>query len=328
MNKLKVAVVMGGFSAEREISIKSGKVVLKHLDQKKYDTFGIDIDRENWYCTDANGHKHLVNRHDFSIETNGGKTRFDVVFNAIHGSPGEDGLLQAYFELLQIPQTSCDFYQAALTFNKRDLLSVLRPYGVKTAESYYINKGDTIDTAAIVSKVGLPCFVKANRSGSSFGVYKVKTLEELIPAIANALEVDTEILIESFLDGREVSVGVINYKGETIVLPITEIISENEFFDYEAKYLGQSSEVTPADIPDDWAQKVSAVAKKVYEILQMKGFSRSEYIFVDGEPHLLEVNTVPGMTEQSLLPQQAEKAGISLPELFDNAIREAMKARV
>lgn len=319
---------MGGFSAEREISIKSGKVVLKHLDPEKYETFGIDIDRENWYCTDANGHKHLVNRHDFSIEINGSKTRFDVVFNAIHGSPGEDGLLQAYFELLQIPQTSCDFYQAALTFNKRDLLSVLRPYDVKTAESYYINKGDAIDTAAIVSKVGLPCFVKANRSGSSFGVYKVKSLEELAPAIANALEVDTEILIESFLDGREVSVGVIKYKGETIVLPITEIISENEFFDYEAKYLGQSSEVTPADIPDDWAQKVSVVAKKVYEALQMKGFSRSEYIFVDGEPHLLEVNTVPGLTEQSLLPQQAEKAGISLQELFDNAIREAMKARV
>jgi D-alanine-D-alanine ligase len=327
MNKLNVAVVMGGFSAERDVSIKSGNVVLKHLDADKYEIYGIDIDKENWYYIDSKKHKHLVNRHDFSIEINSKKIRFDVVFNAIHGSPGEDGLLQAYFELMQIPQTSCDFYQAALTFNKRDLISVLKPYGIKTAESYFINKGDAIDTTAILSKVGLPCFVKANRSGSSFGVYKVKTLEELIPAIANALQVDTEILIESFLDGREVSVGVINYKGETIVLPITEIITENEFFDYEAKYLGQSNEVTPADIPDDWAQKVSAAAKKVYQVLQMKGFSRSEYIFVDGEPHLLEVNTVPGLTEQSLLPQQAEKAGISLKELFDNAIQEAMKPR-
>lgn len=325
MNRQKVAVVMGGFSAERDISIKSGNVVLKHLNPDKYEVYGIDIDKENWFYIDSNNYKHLVNRHDFSVEINGTKTRFDVVFNAIHGSPGEDGLLQAYFELLHIPQTSCDFYQAALTFNKRDLISVLKPYGIKTAESYFINKGDTIDTTAIVYKVGLPCFVKANRSGSSFGVYKVKTLEELIPAISNALQVDSEILIESFLDGREVSVGVINYKGETVVLPITEIITENEFFDYEAKYLGQSNEVTPADIPDDWAQKVSAVAKKVYQVLQMKGFSRSEYIFVNGEPHLLEVNTVPGLTEQSLLPQQAEKAGIRLEELFDNAIQEALK---
>ncbi|PJB12942.1 MAG: D-alanine--D-alanine ligase [Flavobacteriales bacterium CG_4_9_14_3_um_filter_40_17] len=327
MNKLNVAVVMGGFSPEREISLKSGNVVLKHLDSNKYEVYGIDIDKENWYCIDANGYKHLVNRHDFSIEINSQKIRFDVVFNAIHGSPGEDGLLQAYFRLLQIPQTSCDFYQAALTYNKRDLLSVLKAYGIKTAESYYLNKGDTIDTSAIVSKVGLPCFVKANRSGSSFGVYKVKSLEELIPAISDALQVDTGILIESFLAGREVSVGVINYKGETVVLPITEIITENEFFDYEAKYLGQSNEVTPADIPDDWAQKVSAVAKKVYQVLQMKGFSRSEYIFVNGEPHLLEVNTVPGLTEQSLLPQQAEKAGISLKELFDNAIREVLSSK-
>lgn len=319
---------MGGFSAEREISIKSGNVVLKHLDLNKYEVFGIDVGKEDWYYIDSANQKHLVNRHDFSVELKGEKIKFEVAFNAIHGSPGEDGLLQAYFELLQIPQTSCSFYQAALTFSKRDLLSVLKPYGIKTATSYFINKGDSIDTAAIVSKVGLPCFVKANRSGSSFGVYKVMTLEELIPAITNALEVDTEILIESFLDGREVSMGVINYKGKVLVLPITEIITENEFFDYEAKYLGQSNEVTPADIPADWAQKVSAVAKKVYEVLQMKGFSRSEYIFVDNEPYLLEVNTVPGLTEQSLLPQQAEKAGISLQELFDNAIQEALKARV
>lgn len=232
--------------------------------------------------------------------------------------------MQAYFALLGIPQTSCDFYQAALTFNKRDLLSVLKPYGIKTAKSYYLNLGDTIDIPAIINAVGLPCFVKANKAGSSFGVSKVYAEEDMLNAVDVAFKEDDEIIIESFLDGTEVSVGVINYKGNVTVLPITEIVSDNDFFDYKAKYLGQSQEITPARISDEMAAKVSATAKKVYEVLKMKGFSRSEYIFVEGEPHLLEVNTVPGLTEASILPQQAAKAGISLSELFDNALELAL----
>jgi D-alanine-D-alanine ligase len=251
---------------------------------------------------------------------NGTKITFDCVFNAIHGTPGEDGLMQAYFELIGMPQSSCDYYQAALTFNKRDLLSVLKPYGIKTATSYYLNKGDHIDTDKIVKAVGLPCFVKPNKSGSSFGISKVKTAAELPIAIEVAYQEDNEIIIESFLDGTEVSVGVINYQGKVIVLPITEIVSENDFFDYEAKYQGKSQEITPARISEEMTQKVSEAAKRAYEILKMKGFSRSEFIFVDGEPHMLEMNTIPGLTTESLIPQQAKAAGISLEDLFSNAI--------
>jgi D-alanine-D-alanine ligase len=204
------------------------------------------------------------------------------------------------------------------------MLSVLKPYGIKTANSYYLNKGDKINTAEIVKTLGLPCFVKPNKSGSSFGISKVKTEAELLTAIEVAYKEDNEIIIESFLDGTEVSVGVINYQGEIIVLPITEIVSENDFFDYEAKYQGKSQEITPARISDEMTQKVSEAAKRAYEVLKMKGFSRSEFIFVDGEPHMLEMNTIPGLTTESLIPQQAKAAGISLTDLFTNAIELAL----
>ena len=212
-----------------------------------------------------------------------------------------------------------------MTFNKRDLLSVLKPYGIKTAISYYLNKGDVINTAEIVKKVGLPCFVKPNKAGSSFGISKVKSEAELPIAIEVAYKEDNEIIIESFLDGTEVSVGVINYQGEIKVLPITEIVSDNDFFDYEAKYEGKSQEITPARISDELTQKVGETAKRAYEVLKMKGFSRSEFIIVDNEPYMLEMNTIPGLTTESLIPQQAQAAGISLQDLFTNAIELALK---
>jgi D-alanine-D-alanine ligase len=273
---------------------------------------------------DDNDNEFPIDKNDFSVVVNGSKITFDAVFNAIHGTPGEDGLMQAYFELVNIPQNSCNYYQAALTFNKRDLLSVLKPYGIKTAVSFYLNLGDEINQELILKTVGLPCFVKPNKSGSSFGISKVKTKDELLIAIANAYKEDNEIIIESFLDGTEVSVGGINYKGVITVLPITEIVSENDFFDYEAKYLGKSQEITPARISDEITAKVSAVAKKAYEVLKMSGFSRSEFIIVDGEPHMLEMNTIPGLTTESLIPQQAKAAGISLEDLFTNAIELAL----
>lgn len=320
----KVAIIMGGYSSEYQISLKSGNVVYQFLDKSKYTGYRIHIFKEKWVYVDDNDNEFPINKNDFSVEVAGEKINFDVVFNAIHGTPGEDGLMQAYFELLGIPQSSCDYYQAALTFNKRDLLSVLKPYGIKTATSYYLNLGDTINEDEILKTVGLPCFVKPNKSGSSFGISKVKTAEELLPAIENAYKEDNEIIIESFLDGTEVSVGVINYKGKTTVLPITEIVSENDFFDYEAKYLGKSQEITPARISAEMTEKVSAVAKKAYEVLKMTGFSRSEFIIVNGEPHMLEMNTIPGLTTESLIPQQAKVAGISLTDLFTNALELAL----
>lgn len=323
--KKNIAIIMGGYSSEYEISLLSGNVVYNTLNKENYTAYRIHIFKDKWVYVNALNEEFHIDKNDFSVVVNNTKIQFDCVFNAIHGSPGEDGYMQAYFKLIHMPQTSCGMYQAALTFNKRDLLATLKPFGIKMAESYHLNLGDVLDEDAIVSKVGLPCFVKANKAGSSFGISKVYKKEDLKIAVEKSFKEDNEIIIEQFLDGVEVSVGVISYKGETLVLPITEIVSENDFFDYEAKYLGQSQEITPARISEDYREKVKSVAKQIYEILGMKGFSRSEFIFRNDEPHLLEVNTVPGLTTESILPQQAVEAGISLEDLFGNAIEEALK---
>ncbi|AJA69110.1 D-alanine--D-alanine ligase [Myroides odoratimimus] len=320
-----VAVIMGGYSSEYKISLTSGKVVCDTLDRSKYIPYPVHIFENKWVYVDDNNDEFPIDKNDFSVNYKGNKITFDVVFNAIHGTPGEDGLMQAYFSLIGMPHTSCDYYQAALTMNKRDMLSVLKPFGIKTAISYYLNEGDVINTEEIIQRVGLPCFVKPNRSGSSFGISKAKTTEELLTAIDVAYKEDNEIIIESFLNGTEVSVGVIDYQGEIKVLPMTEIVSENDFFDYEAKYLGKSQEITPARIDDKVKDKVADIASRVYTILNMQGFSRSEFIIVDGVPFLLEMNTVPGLTNESILPQQAKAANIALADLFDNAIVLALQ---
>ena len=323
--KKNIAIIMGGYSNEYEISLKSGTVVYQSLDKKLYNVFKVCIFKDKWVYVDEKDNEYPIDKNAFSVTINNTKITFDCVFNAIHGSPGEDGFMQAYFQLLNIPHTSCDMYQSTLTFNKRDCLSVLKTYGIKTAESYHLNLGDAINEDDIIAKVGLPCFVKANKAGSSFGITKVYKKEKLKDAISFAFKEDDEIIIEEFLDGTEISVGVITYKGKTKVLPITEIVSNNDFFDYKAKYLGESQEITPARISENMANKVTKVAKQMYDILKLKGFSRSEYIFKNEEPHLLEVNTVPGFTKESILPQQALAAGISLTELFGNAIEEALR---
>jgi len=319
-----IAIVMGGYSSEAEISLKSGEVVFNSLDTGKYALYKVYILKEKWVVV-KNNKEYQINKNDFSFLLGTQHIHFDCVFNAIHGDPGENGTLVAYFDLLGIKHTSAPFYQMALTFNKRDTLSVVKEYGIPTATSFYMHKRDKIVTDQIIKKVGLPCFVKPNRAGSSFGISKVYKKENLKIAIEKACKEDEEILIESFLEGKEVSVGVIDYKDELIVLPITEIVSENDFFDYEAKYEGKSQEITPARLSQVEKERVERQAMKVYQILNMKGFSRSEFIIVDGVPYFLEINTVPGMTEESLLPQQAKEASISLSELFDNAIQVALK---
>ncbi|CAM4182054.1 D-alanine--D-alanine ligase [Zobellia roscoffensis] len=325
--KKNIAIIMGGYSSEYKISLTSGNVVHKYLNKEKFNTYRIHIFKDKWVYVDEDNEEYPINKNDFSVNLEKETLRFDCIFNAIHGSPGEDGLMQAYFELIGIPQTSCDYYQSALTFNKRDLLSVLKPYGIHAAPSYYLNLGDTIDEEAIIEKVGLPCFVKANKAGSSFGISKVHEKENLKAAIDNAYKEDDEIIIEAFLDGTEVSVGVITYRGEIKVLPITEIVSENDFFDYEAKYEGKSQEITPGRISTIQQKKVEEIAKRAYEVLKMKGYSRSEFIFIGDEPYMLEMNTTPGLTTESILPQQAEKEGISLEELFTSAVDEALKKK-
>jgi len=314
---------MGGYSSEFGISLKSGKVVCDNLNKDLYEIFPIHILEKKWIFLDDNKREYPIDRSDFTVDIEGEKISFDIVFNAIHGHPGEDGVLVSYFELLGIKHTSDSFYKMALTFNKRDCLSVLESYDVAHAKSVYLNKGDLIDTGKIVQKVGLPCFVKANRAGSSYGISKVYKEEKLVEAIHFAYQEDDEVLIEEYLDGVEVSVGVITYKGKVKVLPITEIVSENDFFDFEAKYLGKSQEITPARITKEQEEQVQKIAKKVYKTLRLEGMSRAEYIFKDGSPHFIEINTIPGITEASILPQQAKAAGISLQELFGSLVENA-----
>ncbi len=316
---------MGGYSSEVNISLKSGNVVYKHLNKEKYNAYRVHVFKEKWVALDNESNEYQINISDFSFIKNDEHITFDCVFNAIHGNPGENGMILSYLELLNIPHTSAPFYQMALTFNKRDTLSVVKEYGVKTAKSVYLNKGDEIHVENIIDKVNLPCFIKPNNAGSSYGISKAYTKEEVLKGIDLAYQEDSSILIESFLEGTEVSVGVIEYQNEIKVLPITEIVSENDFFDYEAKYQGKSQEITPARISKRKQNRVEEVAKKIYKALNMSGFTRSEFIFVNDEPHFLEMNTVPGMTEESILPQQAAAAGISLKDLFENAILMALK---
>ena len=325
--KKNIAIAMGGYAEEHSISIKSGNIVYKHLSKETYNTYRIVFEKDNWFCWLDNDTKIPVNRSDFSIELNTKKIYFDAVFNTIHGTPGEDGLLQAYLQLLNIPQTSCDFYTSAITFNKRDCISVLKAYNIPTATNYLINSDDIINEDAIITTVGLPCFVKANRSGSSFGVIKAHTKEDLKPALKEAFAVDEGVIIESFLSGTEISVGVANLNGIPTVLGITEIVTENDFFDYEAKYLGKSEEITPARITSEQEDEVNKLTLKIYKALQMKGFARTDFIFDNGKPHFLEINTNPGLSEASILPQQAVVKGLSLAELFSNEIEECLTLR-
>ncbi|MBZ9652989.1 D-alanine--D-alanine ligase [Psychroflexus montanilacus] len=324
--KKTIAVAMGGYSSEAEISLKSGEVVYKHLSANpKFDVYRAHILKEKWFVKTDAGEEFIIDKSNFSVRIKDITIHFDCVFNTIHGTPGEDGLFQGYLQTLKIPQTACDYYQAALTFNKRDCISVLKAHGIQTAKNVYINKGDDIDTQAIIDHVGLPCFVKANRAGSSYGISKVKKKEDILAALDHSFKEDDEVIIESFLDGREVSVGVINIGNETQALPITEIISENEFFDFEAKYLGKSKEITPANLSKAQTEEVQNLAVKIFKLLKLKGLTRSEFIFHNNEPHFLECNACPGLTEASILPQQAKAAGISLQDLFTSAIEVAIE---
>jgi len=316
---------MGGYSDEYVVSLKSGQLIYDSLDRDLYDVYKVVILKDEWYFSDEKDQKHEISRGDFSVQLeNNNILTFDVCFNIIHGTPGENGILQAYWDAIGQKYTGCDFYQSALTFNKKDTLAVLSKYGIPSAKSVYLRKGEDIDVDSITDQLGLPVFVKPNQSGSSLGISKVKEKSALLAAAEVAFKEDDEILIESFLDGMEVSVGVIDYKGETIVLGITEIVPTNEFFDYAAKYEGASEEITPARIDDETRIKVEEVAKRAYNSLGMSGFSRSEFILMDGVPYMLEMNTNPGFSPASILPQQAEIYGISIADLCGNEVEKAL----
>lgn len=325
MGRKNVAVVMGGYSDEAEVSLRSGELIFTSLDRELYNVYKVVILKNEWYFLDENNQKLPINKADFSVKLpNGEVLKFDVCFNTIHGKPGENGELQAYWDIVGQKYTGCGFYQSALTFNKKDTLAVLSKYGIPSAKSIYLRKGESIDNEKIVAELGLPLFVKPNQSGSSLGISKVKDISEMDKALDFAFAEDDEILIESFLDGTEVSVGVIDYQGETIVLGITEIVPDKEFFDYEAKYEGASQEITPARLDEETTKKVEEIAKKAYQSLGMQGFSRSEYIIMNGTPYLLEMNTNPGFSPASILPQQARHYGMSITDLCGNEVEKAL----
>ncbi len=323
---MNVAVVMGGYSEESVISLRSGQLILNNLDKAKYQPFEVHILLNEWYCL-VEGVKYPINKADFSFVKDNQTIKFEVAVNTIHGTPGEDGHMQAYWELVDLPYTGCTFYQSALTFNKRDTLSVLSKFNIPKANSIYVTKGDAIDGNQVAAELGLPFFVKPNQSGSSLGVSMVTTLEDFQKALDFAFAEDNDILIESYLNGREVSVAVLKYQGETKVLGITEILSQNSFFDYEAKYLGKSEEITPARISKEIENLVIETAKKVYESLGMSGFSRTDFIIMNDIPHFIEINTNPGLSPQSIFPQQAAYAKIEMGNLLENEISLALQRK-
>lgn len=330
MTKKNVAVVMGGYSDEYVVSLKSGQLIYDSLDRELYHVYKVVVLKDEWYFLDENENKVSIDKSDFSVNfSDGSKLKFDVCFNIIHGKPGENGELQAYWDVIGQKYTGCNFYQSALTFNKKDTLAVLSKYGIPSAKSIYLKKGQEIDTDKIIAELGLPLFVKPNQSGSSLGISKVKDKSEFPKALDFAFAEDDEILIESFLNGMEVSVGVVDFHGETIVLGITEIVPKDgkDFFDYEAKYEGASEEITPARIDEETTKKVEEIAKHAYDSLGMSGFSRSEYIIMNGIPYILEMNTNPGFSPASILPQQAKIYGISIKDLCGNEVEKALNKK-
>lgn len=321
----KIAIVCGGYSGEYEISINSAKVVKEHLDPNKYESYIIVIQRDSWYYFDGNDKVCEVDRNDFSIMKGDMKITFDAVFNAIHGIPGEDGELLGYFDMLKIPYTSSGFTTSAVTFHKEFCKTLADAYGANISPSVTLRKDDRYDVNEIADTLGLPVFVKPVCNGSSVGVSKVNTMEQFDDAIRHAFSAGDEIMVEKYVKGRELACSVMEVKGKMIVFPLTEIISKNEFFDYEAKYTaGKADEITPADIDEEVEIEVKATSAMLYKKLECKGFARFDYILSDEELTFIEVNIVPGMSTASILPKQAAFMGISLDKLFDMTLENIL----
>ena len=324
--KPAIAFVTGGYSGEAEISYKSALNIEKHLDKELWDVYKIDIRIDGWFYEDRNGEQVPVDKNDFSIILNEEKINFDAVLIGIHGTPGEDGKLQGYFDMLHIPYTSCDAATSALTFNKRYTVAVANFGGIPVARSLHLFNKGKIDNSSILNQLNLPVFVKPNNGGSSIGMSKVYEQAQLSEALKKAFKEDDQILVEEFIEGREFTIGVYKTKGVITTLPITEIISEKEFFDFEAKYHGASEEVTPANISEVIAEQIRKTASEAYEIFNCKGIVRIDFIYSETEklPYMLEINTVPGQSEASIIPQQVRAAGITLKEFYSSLIEECL----
>lgn len=321
--KIKVAVLAGGYSGEDVVSYKSANLVMTNIDQDIYAPYLVHITNEKWEVVFDNGNS-TIDKNDFSFIENGNKIKFDFVFIMIHGSPGEDGKLQGYFDLLSLPYSTGGVLNVSLTFNKYTCNNYLRNFGINSAKSILINKNELYSTTEIAGTLKLPIFVKPNTGGSSIAIKKVYEKEALHDAINKALEVSSQVILEEFIEGVEVSGGVIVKDNELLALPLTEIVSENDFFDFEAKYEGSSQEITPARISKKMSDEIQEISKKIFNLINCKGMIRADYLIRDNKPFLIEVNTVPGFSGESLIPQQADAAGISKKELISLVINHCI----
>ncbi len=324
--KKKIALVTGGLSGEAQISYKSAITVSNNTDREKFEVFRIDINETGWWYTPEQGEKSAVDKSDFTIIDQKQKIHFDAILLCIHGTPGEDGKLQGYFDMLQLPYTSCDAATSALTFNKRYTVAVASFAGIHVAKSLHLFKHTPITSKAVLENLQLPVFVKPNNGGSSIGMSKVVVSTDLDAAIEKAFKEDNQILIEEFISGREFTIGVFKTKGVITVLPITEIKTGNTFFDFEAKYLGKSEEITPAIITEVMLQQLALAAKRVYEVMNCRGVVRIDFIYQEAsaKPYMLEVNTVPGQSEASIIPQQVLAMGWKLKDFYTAILEEAL----
>lgn len=323
--KKNIAVVYGGDSSEFVVSVKSSENVYKAIDPAIYKVWKVQIQGLNWEVYENGQVIANVDKSDFSFVKDGEKIRFDFAYITIHGTPGEDGKLQGYFELVKVPYSTCGVYSSALTFNKYFCSNYLRTFGITMAKSVRLFKGDKIDTDQIIEKLGLPVFVKPNAGGSSFGVTKVKEKAQLQEALELAMTESNDILVEEFIDGKEFTCGLVKIAGEKIVFPVTEVIPLNEFFDYEAKYVaGKTDEITPARISPELTQKIQQTSSKIYDLCDCSGIVRVDYILKEGEFYFLEVNTTPGMTATSFVPQQIAAMGRTLGEVLGLIIEDKL----
>jgi D-alanine-D-alanine ligase len=325
--KKNIALVTGGFSGEAVISYKSAVTIDSNLDRERFNVYKIDVNPRGWFYESADGGKAEIDKNDFSLPLDGQKIKFDAVFIGMHGTPGEDGKLQGYFDTLKIPYTSCDAATSALTFNKRFTVAIAAFSGIPVAKSEVLIKNNFENPEEIAGKLRFPVFVKPNNGGSSIGMSKVNKLsDEFGTAIEKAFKEDDQVLVEEFIAGREFTVGVFKTKGNIIVLPITEVMSKKEFFDYEAKYQGASSETTPAEIDEVVAEKIRKTAKKIYRVFNCRGVVRIDFIYNEEtkEPYMLEINSIPGQSEASIVPQQVQVMGWSLKEFYSKLIDEAL----
>jgi D-alanine-D-alanine ligase len=309
--KRTIAIVAGGDSSELPVSLRSAQGLYSFMDKERYNLYIVEMEGKRWEVVLPDGAHTPIDRNDFSFEEGGMRKTFDFAYVTIHGTPGENGILQGYFDLIGMPYSNCGLLASAITFNKFTCNQYLKGFGVSVSESLLLRRGQTITDEEVVEKIGLPCFVKPNAGGSSFGVTKVKTADQIQPAIAQA-----------FMKGTEITCGCYKTKQKSTVFPITEVVSANEFFDYDAKYKGQVQEITPARLTEDVTTRVKQLTSAIYDILDCKGIIRVDYIITDGHIRLLEVNTTPGMTATSFIPQQVRAAGIDIKDVMTDIIED------